>query len=52
MLQNDLIGLLYDIKELVKAYKGNLIALVVGITFTIFNQNRNNPGMFSHFLIQ
>ena len=40
---------MYDIKELVTTYRGNLIALCVGIAVAVFNQNRHNPGMFFFF---
>ena len=45
-LQNDILGLLYDIKELSTTYQGNLIALGVGIAVAVFNYNRPNAGMF------
>ena len=46
ILHNDIVGLLYDIKELVSTYWGNLIALCVGIAVGVFNYNRPNAGMF------
>ena len=46
ILHNDIVGLMYDIKEVVTTYRGNLIALCVGIAVAVFNQNRHNPGMF------
>ena len=33
-------------KELMRCYRGNIITLLIGIAIPIFNQNRNNPGMF------
>ena len=45
-LYNDIVGLMYDIKELVTTYRGNLIALCVGIAVAVFNYNRPNAGMF------
>lgn len=45
-LHNDIVGLCYDIKDLLTTYRGNFIALGVGIAVAVFNQNRNNPGMF------
>ena len=45
-LHNDIFGLLYDIKELLTTYLGNLIALGVGIAVAVFNQYRPNAGMF------
>ena len=36
-LHNDIVGLLYDIKELLTTYHGNLIALCVGIAVAVFN---------------
>ena len=45
-LHNDIVGLLYDIKELLTTYLGNLIALCVGIAVAVFNYNRPNAGMF------
>ena len=38
--------ILYDLRELVSVYRGNLIALVIGIAIPIFNHNINNPGMY------
>ena len=49
-LHNDIVGLLYDIKELLTTYRGNLIALCVGIAVAVFNYNRPNTGMFVPFL--
>ena len=49
-LHNDIVGLLYDIKELLTTYHGNLIALCVGIAVAVFNYNRHNAGMFFPFL--
>ena len=46
ILHNDIVGLFYDIKELDTTYRGNLIALCVGIAVTVFNYNRPNAGMF------
>ena len=40
---------MYDIKELVTTYRGNLIALCVGIAVAVFNHNRPNAGMFFNF---
>ena len=48
-LHNDIVGLTYDIKELATTYRGNFIALCVGIAVAIFNHNRHNPGMFFQF---
>ena len=45
-LYSELIGIFYDMKELVRYYRGNIIALIIGIAIPIFNQNRNNQGMF------
>ena len=45
----EITGLLYDLKELLTVYRGNLIALVIGIAIPIFNMHRNNPGMFSSY---
>ena len=50
ILHNDIVGLFYDIKELVTTYRGNLIALCVGIAVAVFNYNRPNAGMFFKFL--
>ena len=44
-LSAEITGLLYDLRELISVYRGNLIALVIGITIPIFHQYRNNPGM-------
>ena len=46
-LSAEITGLLYDLRELISVYRGNLIALVIGISIPIFNQHRNNPGMYS-----
>ena len=46
-LSAEITGLLYDLRELISVYCGNLIALVKGIAIPIFNQHRNNPGMYS-----
>ena len=48
-LHNDIVGLLYDIKELLTTYRGNLIALCVGIAVAVFNYNRPNAGMLFPF---
>ena len=48
-LTSKITGLLYDLKELLTVYRGNLIALVIGIAIPIFNMHRNNPGMFSSY---
>ena len=48
-LHNDIVGLLYDIKELCTVYRGNLIALSVGLAVAVFNYNRPNEGMFFIF---
>ena len=45
-LYSEILGIFYDMKELVRCYRGNIITLLIGITIPIFNQNRNNPGMF------
>ena len=45
-LYSEIIGIFYDTKELVRYYRGNIIALLIGIAIPIFNQNRNNQGMF------
>lgn len=45
MLHNDIVGLIYDIKELLTHYRGKLIALFIGVAVAIFNHNRHNPGM-------
>ena len=50
-LHNDIVGLLYDIKELLTTYHGNLIALCVGIAVAVFNYNRPNAGMFFPFFL-
>ena len=49
ILHNDIVGLLYDIKELVTSYRGNLIGLCVGVAVVVFNYNRPNAGMFFNF---
>ena len=46
-LSAEITGLLYDLRELISVYRGNLIALVIGIVIPILNQHRNNPGMYS-----
>ena len=46
-LSAEITGLLYDLRELISVYRGNLIALVIGIAIPIFYQHRNNPGMYS-----
>ena len=46
-LSAEITGLLYDLRELISVYRGNLITLVIGIAIPIFNQHRNNPGMYS-----
>ena len=46
-LSAEITGLLYDLRELISVYRGNLIELVIGIPIPIFNQHRNNPGMYS-----
>ena len=46
-LSAEITGLLYDLRELISVYRGNLIMLVIGIAIPIFNQHRNNPGMYS-----
>ena len=48
-LTSEITGLLYDLKELLTVYRGNLIALVIGIAIPIFNVHRNNPGKFSSY---
>ena len=45
-LSAEITGILYDLRELVSVYRGNLIALVIGIAIPIFNHNINNPGMY------
>lgn len=45
-LYSEIIGIFYDMKELLRYYRGNIIMLFIGIAIPIFNQNRNNPGMF------
>ena len=49
-LYNDIVGLCYDIKELLTTYRGNLIALCVAIAVAVFNYNRPNAGMLFPFL--
>ena len=52
-LQKDILGLLYDIKELSTTYQGNLIALGVAIAVAVFNYNRPNAGMlYSIFFLK
>ena len=46
-LTSEITGLLYDLKELLTVYRGNLI--VIGIAIPIFNMHRNNPGKFSSY---
>ena len=46
-LSAEITGLLYDLRELISVYHGIPIALVIGIAIPIFNQHRNNPGMYS-----
>ena len=46
-LSAEITGLLYDLREMISVYRGNLIVLVIGIAIPIFNQHRNNPGMYS-----
>ena len=48
-LTSEITGLVYDLKELLTVYRGNLIALVIGIAIPIFNMHRNNPGKFSSY---
>ena len=48
-LYSEIIGIFYDTKELVRYYRGNIIALLIGIAIPIFNQNRNNQGMFFNY---
>ena len=45
-LYSEIIGIFHDMKELVRYYQGNIIALFIGIAIPTFNQNRNNQGMF------
>ena len=45
-LSAEITGILYDLRKLVSVYRGNLIALVIGIAIPIFNRNINNPGMY------
>ena len=45
-LSAEIIGILYDLRELVSVYHGNLITLVIGIAIPIFNHNINYPGMY------
>ena len=45
-LSAEITGILYDLRELVSVYRGNLIALVIGIAIPIFIHNINNPGMY------
>ena len=51
ILHNDIVGLFYDIKELVTTYRG-MIALCVGIAVAVFNYNRPNAGMFFQFFMK
>ena len=46
-LSAEITEFLYDLRELISVYRGNLIALVIGIAIPILNQHRNNPGMYS-----
>ena len=46
-LSAEITGLLYDLRELISVYRGNLIALLIGIAIPIFSQHRNNPGIYS-----
>ena len=39
-LYSEIIGIFHDMKKLVRYYRGNIIAI------PIFNQNRNNQGIF------
>ena len=48
-LYSEIIGIFHDTKELVRYYRGNIIALFIGIAIPIFNQNRNNQGMFFNY---
>ena len=48
-LSAEITGLLYDLRELISVYRGNLIVLFIGIAIPIFNQHRNNPGMYSSY---
>ena len=48
-LHNDIVGLMYDIKELVTSYHGNLIVLCVAVAVGFLNHNRPNAGMFFNF---
>ena len=48
-LHNDIVGLMYDIKELVTSYHGNLIVLCVAVAVGFFNHYRPNVGMFFNF---
>ena len=50
ILHYDIVGLFYDIKELVTTYWENLIVLCVGKAVAVFNYNRPNAGMFFKFL--
>ena len=45
-LHNDIVGLFYDMKELLSTYCGNLVVLGVGIAVAFFNHNRPNAGKF------
>lgn len=42
----DIVGLMYDVKELLTTFRGNLITLCVGIAIAVFNYHRPNGGMF------
>ena len=48
-LHNDIVGLLYDIKELLTTYRGNLIALCVGIAVAVLITIDLMQVCFSHF---
>ena len=43
---------MYDIKELVTSYRGNLIVLCVAVAVGFFNHNRPNAGMFFNFFLK
>ena len=45
-LHNDIVGLFYNMKELLSTYRGNLVVLGVGIAVAFLNHNRPNAGMF------
>ena len=38
-LYSEIIGIFHDTKELVRYYRGNIIALFIGFAIPIFNQN-------------